>query len=259
LARRVLSAAALALSLIACKHKPPPAAAGSTAPANSAAEGARQERFLSELQRAQQVWREQPTLGQCAPIMKEAADQKLCADAEKAVTAVAAVPVNAKFEDALPVLGDGALALQRLLERARYLSLLELGRERLEGDAGAKSPLAPSASTGSAPHSPQLHQHDRKNLKLVEGPLGRLAQNASRLERDVLRQFGAYLEYGPLPARQAAFERAKRVQEQHPQWPSLRRLLREATVLESDPDLKARLSAAAEPVNENSAQPADSK
>jgi hypothetical protein len=62
-----------------------------------------------------------------------------------------------------------------------------------------------------------------------------------RLERDVLRNLGAYLEYGPLPVRRTAFDTVKQLGAAHPRWPALDRLRREAYVLESDAELKRGL------------------
>ncbi len=181
--------------------------------------------------------------------MKEDGDRQLCAEATKALAAVTALPAAATPEAALPALADAALALVRLFERARYLSLEQLGRERIEGDGGAKARpnLAPSAAppVGSAPRSGLAQLHDRRNLKLVEGPLGHLTQSSVQLERDVLRHFAAYLEYGSLEVRKSAFERAKQLSEQHPAWPALDRTLREASVLETEPDLKTQLASLA--------------
>lgn len=224
-------------------------ASASAAPADSAVESARETRFQSELSRAQKLWQEPPSLGKCAEIMKEDGDRALCATAESALARVAALPPSAASSDALPPLGDAALALVRLFERARYLSLEQLGREHMEGDAGARAAasaaprVAPFASSGARVFLSKAR--DQKRLKLVEGPLGVLAQNAGRLERDVLRQLGAYLEYGPLSVRKSAFERADQLNSQHPQWPALHRLVREASVLETDPELRARLQASA--------------
>ena len=61
------------------------------------------------------------------------------------------------------------------------------------------------------------------------------------LERDAVRNLGAYLQYAELPVRRSTFETVKRLREQHPQWPLLTALLREATLLESDESLKHEL------------------
>jgi len=273
LARRILRpvrtsslaplAIGLSLTLSACKHKQAaPATSSSAAPIGSALEAGHEARFQSELSRARELWQEPPKLGQCTELMKEDGDRQLCTDAEKALAAVSALSPNAAPQEALSALGAAGLVLERLFERARYLSLLQLGRERMEADAGAKPAAAPASSlpaSGSVPRPALLRTHDRRNLKLVEGPLGHLAQNANRLERTVLRRLAVYLEYGPLSVRAEAFERVQQLQAQHPQWPALHRLVREAAVLETNPELKAHLGASASPTGEKPDQTADSK
>jgi hypothetical protein len=64
-----------------------------------------------------------------------------------------------------------------------------------------------------------------------------------RIERDVMRALAAYLDYAELPVRRSAFEAVKRLREQHPQWPLLDETIREARLLERDPDLKQALLA----------------
>ncbi len=234
-------------------------------------ENARETRFRSELSRAQQLWQGSSALGKCAEAMKQDGDRALCADAEKNLARVAALPAGVTAGDALPVLGNAALALARLFDRARYLSLEELGRERLEGDAGvnakpapsARPALMPSAAPGAsgAARFPFPRGREQRHLKLADSAAGTLALNVGRLERDLLRELGAYLEYGPLSVRQAAFERVEQLRAQHRDWPALHRLLREASVLETDPELKARLvaSTAAAFGRQQPAQPAGSK
>jgi hypothetical protein len=103
---------------------------------------------------------------------------------------------------------------------------------------------------------------DRSTLKLTESPTMRLVQTVSRLEREVLRNFGAYLEYAPLPVRQSAYAAAQTMQTAHPHWPGLNHLLREAAVLETDPALKQKLNELASlglPQGKRPAQPTGSK
>jgi hypothetical protein len=258
LARRLLSdGAALALFVLvlasACKRDHP-APAPAPAPPDSATESARQLRFDSELKRSHARWQEHPNLGNCAEILHEKADAELCRAASSALGAIAALDPQATPDRVLPVLADGSLMLVRLLERARYLNFEDLGRRRLDGDAGAPAPIAASArpATPGAPAvsvGPQNMQralhgllHEHQSLKLADSPLSRLVQDTARLERDVLRNLAAYLEYGALPVRQAAFEVAKGLHAQHLQWPALNHVLREAAVLETNATLKQNLS-----------------
>jgi len=71
--------------------------------------------------------------------------------------------------------------------------------------------------------------------------MSQLLDATIRLERDVIRNLGAYLEYGALPVRHAAFDTVKGLRNEHPRWPALDHLLRDAAVLESDADLKRSL------------------
>ncbi len=153
----------------------------------------------------------------------------------------------------------------------RYLVLAELGQQRVVGgDAGvAPAPSASSAAAGALAALKRAHSHEghdaakeQRALKLSEGPVSRLLASSIRLERDVLRNLGAYLEYGPLPARRAAFDTVKRLRAEHPKWALLDRLIRDALVLESDADLKrdlGELSAIGRPQSGRPAQSAETK
>jgi hypothetical protein len=250
---RVLAATlALCLGPLACKHKQA-APTSAPAPVDSASEQARATRFQSELSRAQKRWQEKPELGNCAEGLHEQADLDLCRSAANARHAVEALDPAAAPGAVLPVLSDGALALTRLLERARYLTFEEMSERRLEGDAGlaaststsaaARAPAAPAASAAPMNSLRAFRAfREHKVFRLNQSPLSHLLDNVARLERDVLRQFSAYLEYAPLSVRQASFDAAKKLVEEHPAWPTLTHTLREAAVLESDPDLKQKLS-----------------
>ncbi|HEX3773621.1 MAG TPA: hypothetical protein VHV51_04100 [Polyangiaceae bacterium] len=245
---------ALAFSAGACKHESSSAttsASASAAPVDSASEATRAARFASELSRAQKRWQEKPEVGDCAKVLQEKPDQDLCLAATNALGAVEALDPAVAPASALPVLADGALALTRLLERARFLTMEDMSRRRMEGDAGTAAPAsasarAPSAPSIGAPFSSQrvfrLNQREHKSIHLSDSPIAHLLENTSRLEHDVLRQFSAYLEYAPLSVRTMAYERAKQLSSQHPKWPTLSHVLREASVLETDPDLKSKLN-----------------
>jgi hypothetical protein len=240
----------------ACKHKSTTASAvasASAAPVDSASETTRAARFASELLRVQKRWQEKPEIGDCAKVLSEKSDQDLCLAASNALNVVEALDPAAPPATALPVLADGALALTRLLERARYLTFEDMSRRRVESDAGA-APSASAATRARAPSAPgsaaplgsqrffHMSQREHKSLRLNDSPIARLLENTARLERDVLRQFSAYLEYAPLPVRKTAYDTAKQLSAKHPEWPTLSHVLREAAVLETDPELKSRLN-----------------
>jgi hypothetical protein len=241
----------LCVELCACKHRHAPASLA-PAPVDSVAESRRQARFGLELQRAHTLWQARPDLAHCPDILHEKADVELCHAAATALDAVEQLDPAAAPDSALPVLANGSLALVRLLDRARYLNFEDFGRRQLEADGGAPAasgsvrPVAAAVPSASLPKTPQaLHEllRQRQVLKLGNSPLAQLVESTARLEHDVLRNLSAYLEYAPLPARQAAFESVKQLQAQHPRWPTLSHVLREAAVLETDSALKQKLTA----------------
>jgi hypothetical protein len=253
LARRVLSAPRasllLVLALAGCRreqHAPAPSPSVS-ATADDFTERARQRHFQDELTRASARWQTKPTIADCAIALKEKADLELCHAAERALSTLTGEPATTG-DVALARLAPSALAFARLSERLRYLSLAELAQRHLERDAGVAPSTAASAAvaraTAAAAHTheqPLAGHAEQRALQLSEGPVAEQLMRAKRLERDVIRNLGAYLEYGPLPVRRAAFDTVKRLHAEHPRWPALGHLLSEATVLEADADLKRDL------------------
>lgn len=246
-----LGVSALSGALGACKHEqaaPTPSASAAPRPAASVDEGARKARFESELQRSRAFWHDAPNLGNCAELLKEKADTELCTKAQSALTAVAELDAAAPPATAIDALAVGALALVRLVERVRYLSLEDLSHVKVSGDAGPPATADSSEPAPNAAAEPQARQRAllrelraRRTLKLSDSPRARLLNDADRLEHEALRHFAAYLEYAPLPVRRAAFERAKALRAEHRSWSALGRVLREAAVLEADPALKQDL------------------
>ncbi|MET0795002.1 MAG: hypothetical protein ABW061_26015 [Polyangiaceae bacterium] len=251
MARRELSAARIVgvalglLALCGCRRGEPRAtptpAASAAASASSYVNHARASHFDAELTRARARWQSKVALPECASAVHEKDDLELCRAAQNALTALEQDP-EAPLERALPELQNSAISLARLSKRLRYLAIGELSKKRLEGDAGGAAPPAAAAPGRTPPHDQHELGHAR-TLELGDGPISQLMSESVRLERDVLRNLGAYLEYGELPVRRSAFATVKRLHEQHAQWPLLTHLLQEASLLESDPDLKSQLVA----------------
>jgi hypothetical protein len=108
-----------------------------------------------------------------------------------------------------------------------------------KGTPGAVGGAMTAASHG---HDGQLAGHaEQRAVQLSEGPVADQLRLTIRLERDVVRNLGAYLEYGPLSVRRAAFETVERLHAEHPRWPALEHLSSEASVLESDAELRRDL------------------
>jgi len=241
---------ALALGTSACGRRSqssarPDTSAAAPGPFASLAQDfsnkARQTQFTAELGRARARFQSKPTLGDCAATLREPADQELCRAAASALVALGQDPA-AGAERTLSVLADGALALVRFSERVRYLTLLQAQTPRPNPSSSASPKADTPKALGSAHKPAPLRREFQGAFELGDGPLQRLMVNTVHLERDVLRNLGAYLEYAELPVRRAAFETVKRLRNEHPQWPLLDAQLREAALLESDPDLKRQLA-----------------
>jgi len=258
LARRILRPSAqlcpsllLVLSLSACRHEqraPAPSASASvSALGGDFSAQARERHFQEELARARTRFQATPSLAECAKALHDKADLELCQAAQSALAALATEPATTA-DLALSRLAPAALALVRLSQRLRYLSLAELAARRVERDAGAASAAAASAGRASDPPrlpgegkaKPSAHGEQRA-FALGDGPVSQLMEVSIRSERDVLRNIATYLEYGALPDRRAAFDAIKGLRAEHPGWPSLEHLLQEAAVLEMDAALKGEL------------------
>jgi len=244
---------------------PTPPASANRAAGNHFTLQARGLHFAAEKKRADEIWAAKPSLPECTKQLHETGDAELCAAAANALGAIEALPPDTPSERVLPVLADGSLALARLSQRARYQSLAEISERRVTGDAGAPPPASASANPARHIQLPRglfgAHQ-EHPAAELNEGPASQLLSAVLRLERDALRNLGAYLEYASLPDRRAALATVKRLRETRPQWQQLDKLIREAMLLESDPGLKQELSALAAsalPRGEHVAQPAVSK
>jgi len=222
------------------------------------ADGARESRFQIELGRARAHWKSKPHLGDCSVALHEKDDLVLCQAADSALEVLEQDP-EAAAGSALPALEKSALALARLSKRLRFLSLGELSKKRLAADAGAPTPAAsPSGPRPFRATADRPQEHGHRTFELGDGPITKLMGTSVRLEREAVRNLGAYLEYAELPVRRSAFDAVKRVHEQHPEWPLLAQLLREAALLESDPDLKSHLSALSASAAPSGARPAHS-
>jgi hypothetical protein len=236
----------LVLVLASCRREeraPAPSASVSPAAGDFAAR-ARERHLKLELTRAANRWQAKPTLGECSAALKEKSDLELCQAAENALSQVTAAPATTP-EATLPRLAPAALALARLSDRLRYLSMQDLAERRVDGDAGvAPAPPASGAVTGPLAAITRAHDHqhaEQPALKLSESPVSRQLETTIRLERDVVRNLGAYLEYAPLSVRRLAFDSVKDLHAQHPRWPALDHLVSEAAVLERDPVLERDL------------------
>ncbi len=206
------------------------------------ADAVRADHFAVEKKRADDRFRAKPSLEDCPKVLRESGDRELCADATKALTEIEQLEPSAPLDHTLSVLSNSSLALARLSQRARYQSLVDIGERRTTGDAGTAGGGHPVSNSTSSKRDPRVAGHEPQALELVESPATHFMNLALRLERDSVRDLGAYLEYAPLGVRRAAFETVKGLRAVHPQWPLLDHLIREASLLEADSDLKRSLT-----------------
>jgi len=236
---------ALAFALVACRAPARHDGAGAAASgsAASAADDGRAAHFDSETKRARELWLGRPQLTHCAEVLSTDADRKWCDGASAGLAEIEALSPSAPAELVLATLGRGALALAHVLDRARYLAFTDLSERGLHG------PAAPASGSASGPAHPAPAASSSLGkapaMKLSESPAFRLIDEAAAVERGTLRELTAYLEYAPLPVRKQAFVTCSGLLETHPRWAELHGSLREAAVLESDPELKAKLTALA--------------
>jgi len=233
------------------------------------AEQARAAHFASELKRAADRWQSKPNLDDCTVVLHQDGDAALCHVASAALIAIEHLEPSLPSERILPVLADGALSLARLSERARYQSLADIGEKRVTGSASATPAASGSTLAPSKPAPPRplasgslVPPQEQHALELSESPAGKFLSVAFRLERDALRNLGAYLEYAPLDQRRTALGSVKQLRDTHPQWPLLDHLIHEAALLESDPGQKhalRELAVSGLARGKSPAQPTDSK
>ncbi len=268
---------ALGLALGSCRrreHAPTLAPSAAASATDDFTEKARAAHFTAEQKRASDRWQSKPNLDDCSAVLHQDGDAALCRTAADALAAIEHLDPSLPTERILPVLAEGALSLARLSERVRYQSLVELGEKHVTGSASATpaasgSPPAPAKPTPSKPTPPKplsssalAPQREQLELKLDESPAGKFLPVVLRLERDTLRNLAAYLEYAPLEARRAALGTVKQLRDTHPQWPLLDHLIREAALLESDPEQKRalrELAVSGLPRGKSAVQPTDSK
>jgi hypothetical protein len=217
------------------------------------ADGSRLTATLTEWQKR---WRTETTPPSCAALLTRAEEQRLCVEATELLTQVKARAealdrTNDTLRDAAELSRRAARATQKL----RYRDMEYMGTQGL-------SLAAPSASTGAAavPNGagrPASSAQARPSAKPsgsgaadTEAPAGTrrddpyqaLVRAYAKLEVEAVRYLGAFLELGPLPTRKRAFGEITALWEEASRpSPTLQQVVRQAALLESDPELKASL------------------
>lgn len=182
-------------------------------------------------------------------------DRELCAQAARALERLQQsfqrpTPEETRLRNAAEL----ALAAQRATEQLRASGLSELLAERR-----ALSPSAPSAS-GSAPPPPSsapaatsapkapasapsapLDPHAHAHAQEHQNPTLDAILAYGRLASLALRTIATYLEHGPPETRRRALAELTRLADARPRWSALAALVKEARLVEADPELERKL------------------
>jgi len=247
--RRLSAAALLGVTLGAssCRAKKSEPAAV-PAPSARFADGAKLARSL-DVWRAR--WRTETPPPDCVPLLADAGEQKLCRDAASALERVKARAEGADATNA--ALSDGAALARTAAEAARKLRFRDMEYMGREGMAlgGARpagsTPPAPSATT-SAPRAPGAAASATPDAGTAppgvrhDDPYQPALRAYGRLEAEALRYLGSFLELGSLSVRRAAFAELRKLwpETSRPSHP-LQQVIRQASLLETDPELKAEI------------------
>lgn len=201
----------------------------------------------------QKRWADTADLPSCDPLLKDAADLELCKTAAASLAALKAGVAKPEPEATqIHLAGELAYATEAASEKLRNASMAKIEQERKNAPAGSPSgkrlPL-PAASAGIKAKAAASASKLGDKLKEVQAtpvdPGMQVMQAYSRANRASLRYLSQFLQFGPLPTRQLAFNEVEGLSKRKEAWPAVGRTLREAAMAENDPDLQAKLKALA--------------
>ncbi len=200
-------------------------------------------------------WAAVEALPDCAPLLSGAQERAACKNAEQALTAIQAASArNAPDAELTDLAAAAALAAQRAtqhLRRAGMAELVELRRAQSDPNAPSSARPHPSATSSARPH-PSATSGARPHPSPAASEAAPRQQQSPTLDAITsyarvatlgLRHLGMYLELGPVAVRRRAYDALAKLCRDEPHWAGLRVLVREAELVEADPDLKRRLGA----------------
>jgi hypothetical protein len=211
-------------------------------------------------------WAETTDLPACDPLLKAPAEQELCKTAQAAlVTLKAAVAKPEPEAVLLHAAAELTFATEGASEKLRNAFMEKNQAERKAtgtdphraGPAGSGAPGKPAAAFSTLPRTRPLGSAGKAALadklgdkaKPIEAapldPDQQLMQAYSRVNRAALRYLSQFLQFGPLPTRNATFTELDALSHKKELWPALGRTLREAAMTENDPPLQGKLKALA--------------
>jgi len=211
-------------------------------------------------------WSDTQDLPACDPLLKAPADLEVCKTAQTALTTMKAAAAKPEPEAALiHAAAELAFATEAASELLRTASMEKMQNERKTGPVGSAGPAGSSAPgpkspppvfssmarvrpLGSASKAALADRLIDKMKPIEAGPIDpamQVMQAYSRVNRASLRYLSQFLQFGPLPTRNATFTELEALSHRKETWPALGRTLREAAMAENDEPLQTKLKSLA--------------
>lgn len=214
------------------------------------------QRLASALKDWSKRWADTSDLPACDPLLKDAADLELCKNAATSLTAMKAAVAKPEPEATqMHLAAELAFATEAVSEKLRQASMEKLQADRKTSAApsssaprpmvSAAAALAKARALASASGRPGFAKDGHALEAAPADPGMQVMQAYSRVNRASLRYLSQFLQFGPLPTRNAAFTELDALSKRKETWPALGRTLREAAMAENDPDLQGKLKALA--------------
>lgn len=232
--------------------------AGKPAPAPAASDRlADGQRLAAALGDWKNRWQNELAPPSCDAVLTRPDERALCAAAAAALVQVQTRAATLdRGDDALRAAAElsrraGAAAKKLRFRDMEYMGTEGLSLPGLTTSASAAGPL-PSAAPRPLPSVPALSPHPDHAASADAGaeagarrddPFKPVLRAYARLEVEALRYLAAFLELAPLATRQHALGEVEKLWDEsggHPSHP-LQQIVRQASLLESDPAFKARL------------------
>lgn len=170
--------------------------------------------------------------------MTRAEEQRLCVEASDLLTQVKArAEALDRTNDTLRDAAELSRRAARAAKKLSYRDMEYMGTQGLSLAAPKSSASAGAAAGKSGAPDAEAPAGTRR-----DDPYQPLVRAYAKLEVEALRYLGAFLELGPLPTRKRALTELTTLWEESSRpSPTLQQIVRQAALLESDPELKASL------------------
>ncbi|RYZ05971.1 MAG: hypothetical protein EOO73_17630 [Myxococcales bacterium] len=208
------------------------------------------QRLAAAVKDWQKRWADTADLPPCDPLLKDAAELELCKTAAASLVAMKAAVAKPEPEGTqIHLAAELAYATEAASEKLRNASMAKLQEERkataAPGSSGKPLPAPGASAKARAAASSKLGDKLKDVQAAPADPGMQVMQAYSRANRASLRYLSQFLQFGPLPTRQAAFNELEALSKRKEAWPAVGRTLREAAMAENDTDLQGKLKALA--------------